>query len=239
MNHSSDFGLGPGGRCGLPGLAAFIRTGLVGLCALLLSGCITMVTTFTSGFAEDLGDAILDNPDVEMVQEGAPAYLLLMDALVANSPDNPDLLYDRALYAVELGRIDILEQDLSKVIQNDPNHADALNALGYTLADQTTRYGEALMYIERALALKPDSAAILDSMGWVQYRLGNNLEALRYLRRALELQPDAEIAAHLGEVLWVTGDREEARKVWQAALADNPDDELLQRLMEHGPTAVD
>ena len=122
-----------------------------------------------------------------------------------------------------------------QVIQDNPDHADALNALGYTLADQTSRYDEALEYIERALALKPDNAAILDSMGWVQYRLGNNLDALRYLRRALELQPDAEIAAHLGEVLWVTGDREEALRVWEASLAQNPDDKLLQRLMKYGP----
>ena len=150
-------------------------------------------------------------------------------------PNDPDLLYDRGLYAVELGRLDILEQDLTQVIQDNPDHADALNALGYTLADQTSRYSEALGYIERALALKPDNAAVLDSMGWVQYRLGNNLDALRYLRRALELQPDAEIAAHLGEVLWVTGDREAARRVWETALAQNPDDELLQRLMKHGP----
>lgn len=150
-------------------------------------------------------------------------------------PNNPDLLYDRGLYAVELGRLDIMEQDLSQVIQDNPDHADALNALGYTLADQTSRYSEALEYIERALALKPDNAAVLDSMGWVQYRLGNNLDALRYLRRALELQPDAEIAAHLGEVLWVTGDREEARRVWKASLAENPDDELLLRLMKNGP----
>ncbi len=151
-------------------------------------------------------------------------------------PNNADLLYDRALYAVELGRLDILERDLRQIIQDDPDHADALNALGYTLADQTSRYDEALEYIERALALKPDNAAVLDSMGWVQYRLGNNLDALRYLRRALELQPDAEIAAHLGEVLWVTGDREEAIRVWKASLAENPDDKVLQRLMKYGPT---
>jgi tetratricopeptide (TPR) repeat protein len=147
-------------------------------------------------------------------------------------PDNPELLYARAMVAVNIDRIDMLEQDLQRILERDPDHADALNALGYTLADRTDRYQEALGYIEQALRLKPDSPAVLDSMGWVQYRLGNNREALRYLWRAMEIMPDAEIAAHVGEVLWQQGERKRARQVWDEALLKKPDNEYLLRVLE-------
>ncbi|MCG8429227.1 MAG: tetratricopeptide repeat protein [Chromatiales bacterium] len=147
-------------------------------------------------------------------------------------PGNADLLYARALYAATQGWVDVLEQDLMAILEQEPQHADALNALGYTLADQTDRYQEALGYIEQALALKPDAPAVLDSMGWVQYRLGNYAEALEYLRRAIDMLQDAEIAAHLGEVLWVTGEREEARGVWDKALEQNPDNEYLLKTLK-------
>ena len=158
--------------------------------------------------------------------------LAVYDEALRASPDDADLLYARALLAVKLGHLDILERDLGKIIAADPTHADALNALGYTLADQTDRYPEALGYIERALALKPDNAAILDSMGWVQYRLGHLREAEEYLRRAHQITPDGEIAAHLGEVLWALGERTEARDVWQRALTAEPDSEPLRQVMD-------
>jgi tetratricopeptide (TPR) repeat protein len=147
-------------------------------------------------------------------------------------PDNHDLLYSRALTAVYVQRIDVLERDLRLIIAQDPQHVDALNALGYTLADQTDRYQEAYEYIQRALALKPDSAAVLDSMGWVLYRLGRHQEALRYLWRAIALLPDSEIAAHLGEVLWESGERQRAQRVWDEALEREPDSEHLRRVLE-------
>jgi Flp pilus assembly protein TadD len=143
-------------------------------------------------------------------------------------PQNHELLYARALAAAELGRIAELEQDLRVILQDNPKHADALNALGYTLADQTDRYQEALEYIERALELKPNNPAVLDSMGWVQYRLGNYEKALQYLQRANQMHSDSEIAAHLGEVLWVVGDKDQARQVWQRALELDPDSSHLQ-----------
>ena len=150
-------------------------------------------------------------------------------------PDNHDLLYARALAAAEVGDVPLLERDLQRILEEDPEHADALNALGYTLADQTDRHQEALVYISRALELKPDNAAILDSMGWLQYRLGNYPEALRYLRRANAMLPDAEIAAHLGEVLWVSGEREQARRVWKEALERDPDSPHLQDVLKRFP----
>ncbi len=168
------------------------------------------------------GGLLQDNASPEMVREH-------YDTALKAHPENSELLYARGLFASLHGQLAEAEQDLRKIIQQDSNHADALNALGYTLADQTDRYQEALGYIERALALQPESPAVLDSMGWVQYRLGNNQEALRYLREAYGKLPDVEIASHLGEVLWVTGSREEARKVWNQAVAEDPDNQYLLR----------
>ena len=105
----------------------------------------------------------------------------------------------------------------------DPKNGQALNALGYTLADRTDRYQEALGYIEQALEQMPNDAAVLDSMGWVHFRMGKRDPALEYLRQAYHINPDAEIAAHLSEVLWVDGQREEARKIWREALGRDPD----------------
>jgi tetratricopeptide (TPR) repeat protein len=159
---------------------------------------------------------------------------------LTSHPGNTDLLYARALQAVAIDRMDILERDLKAIIAKDPKHADALNALGYSLADRTNRYQEGLSYIKRALALKPDDAAILDSMGWVQYRLGNKEEALEYLRKANAKMPDGEIAAHLGEVLWSTGQHEEAKAVWDKASAASPDNQyLLKVISRHRVTKSD
>lgn len=146
-------------------------------------------------------------------------------------PDNPDLLYARALNAADMHRIDILEQDLKKILAKQPNHADALNALGYTLADQTDRLQEAKSYIERALALKPDNAAILDSMGWLEYRLGHLQKAREYLQRAVKQNPDAEIASHLGEVLWKLGKKREALAVWRKANQRDPGNRFINPVM--------
>ncbi|MGE5155240.1 MAG: tetratricopeptide repeat protein [Bdellovibrio bacteriovorus] len=161
--------------------------------------------------------------EVGRKDEAMAAYAAALEAY----PDSADVLYARALFAVKLDQIDLAEADLRRVIAADPNHADALNALGYTLADRTDRYQEALALIEKAYALKPDEPAILDSMGWVHYRLGNPELALDYLRRALDALSDGEIAAHLGEVLWALGRRDEAWKVWESALKDHPEHEYL------------
>jgi tetratricopeptide (TPR) repeat protein len=146
--------------------------------------------------------------------------------------DNTDLLYARGLNAADLKRIDLLEDDLRKILASEPKHADALNALGYTLADQTDRLDEAKEYIQQALALKPESPAILDSMGWVEYRLGNLDAALEFLNKAAEISPDAEIASHLGEVLWRLGQKERAMKVWNEAIERDPDNRFIQPVMK-------
>ena len=158
--------------------------------------------------------------------------MAVFDASLEEFPGNPDLLYSRGMLAERMDRLDIVERDMREIISQDPDHADALNALGYTLADRTDRYEEAYELIKRAIELKPDEAYIVDSMGWVLYRLGRYEEALEQLQRAMALDPDPEIAAHLGEVLWVMGEKAQARSVWSTALEATPDDERLLDVIE-------
>jgi tetratricopeptide (TPR) repeat protein len=158
------------------------------------------------------------------------AFTEVFDVLSAgleSIPDAPDLLYDRAMAAERLSRLDVMEQDLRRLISIKPDHAHAYNALGYTLVDRTQRLTEAIQLLEQALKLAPDDPFILDSMGWAQYRAGRNEQALDYLRKAYSGRPDPEIAAHLGEVMWVMGNRDEARSVWQSSLRDHPKSEVL------------
>jgi len=172
--------------------------------------------------------------EAEIVRDhgSADEVMPLYNKALKAHPENDELLYARGLYAVEIGRLDILESDLRKIIERNPKHADALNALGYTLADQSDRYAEAHSLITRALEIKPDSPAILDSMGWLQFRLGDYDQASVYLNRAFNLLPDSEIAAHLGEVLWVKGDRDGARRVWRKMLDIDPDSRHVKETMK-------
>jgi len=142
-------------------------------------------------------------------------------------PNNPELLYDYAMLAEKIERVDILEASLRKLIAIRPEHAHAYNALGYSLADRNQRLPEARELIEKALQLAPDDSFIIDSMGWVLYRMGNLKDSLGYLRRAFAGRPDPEIAAHLGEVLWAMGERAEAERVLGDATRESPDNETL------------
>lgn len=143
-------------------------------------------------------------------------------------PDNQDLLYDVAMAAEKLNRIDVLERNLKRLIELKPDHAQAYNALGYTLADRNLRLEEAQGYIEKALTLSPNDAFILDSMGWVHYRQGRLDEGLDFLRRAYAQRQDPEIAAHLGEVMWMKGQKGEAEQLLRTALQDHPTNEELK-----------
>ncbi len=147
-------------------------------------------------------------------------------------PDDADLLYARALMAEKVDRIDITEADLRKLLSAEPENANALNALGYTLADRTERLEEAREYIKRAAELVPDDPAILDSLGWVSYRLGNMQDALKWLSLAFEKLEDAEIAAHYGEVLWINNQKEKAEKVWNIGLEKNAEHPVLLETIE-------
>jgi tetratricopeptide (TPR) repeat protein len=151
----------------------------------------------------------------------------LVGQALERMPNNPELLYDYAMLAEKVERVDILEASLRKLIEIRPEHAHAYNALGYSFADRNMRLPEARQLIEKALELAPDDFFIIDSMGWVLYRMGNYRDALGYLRRAFAGRPDPEIAAHLGEVLWVLGERDEAERVWNDANRASPDNETL------------
>jgi len=154
------------------------------------------------------------------------AYDLLTAALV-ESPDQKELLYTRALTAERIGKLDILEVDLKKILTKNPDNAEALNALGYTLLGMPGRYAEAEKYLGHALRLQPNEAVIMDSYGWLQFKLGNASQALDYLQKAYSKQQENEIAAHLAEVLWVLGRKDEAKKLFGKAFKESPEDEYL------------
>ena len=159
------------------------------------------------------------------------SYDLLAAALKA-SPDDPNLLYETAMSAERLDRLDVMEKDLRRLVQLRPDYAHAYNALGYTFADRNIRLKEAYELIDKALQLAPDDGFILDSMGWVQYRLGNLTAARDYLGRAYRLKPEADVAAHLGEVMWRQGDRDAARTVWREASLRESDNETLKETLQ-------
>ena len=156
---------------------------------------------------------------------------LLSKAVLAH-PESHELLYDRAMSAERVEKLEVLEADLRRVIRMKPDYAHAYNALGYTLAEKTDRLEEARELIEKAHKLAPDDPFIMDSVGWVHFRLGNVEEALKHLQRAYTARPDPEIAAHLGEVLWRAGQHDEAQKIWRAALTENPNHETLIAVMQ-------
>ncbi len=170
--------------------------------------------------------------DAKRPQEAIKVYTSGLKDL----PNNADLLYARAMTEERLGRFETMEKDLKQILAGDPDNVDALNALGYSLADHTRRYKEALTYIKKAFELRPDSYFVLDSMGWVKYRLGDYKDAVSYLRRALDASTndsgsDSEIAAHLTEVLWVMGDKQGARQVWNKAMKVAPGNKVLLDVM--------
>jgi tetratricopeptide (TPR) repeat protein len=158
--------------------------------------------------------------------------LELVRSALERYPDDVSLLYAHAMTLEKLDDIAGLERELHRILAMEPDNAVVLNALGYTLADRTERYEEAHALIVRALELDPTDAAFVDSLGWVQYRLMHYDEALRLLRQAYRDLPDHEVAAHLGEVLWVTGSRGEALNIWREAFEREPDSEILKRVME-------
>lgn len=146
-------------------------------------------------------------------------------------PDDVDLLYEQSMMAEKLHKLDEMEKLLRKVIEIKPDHHHAYNALGYSLAERNTRLPEAKALIQKALEIAPGEPFITDSMGWVEYRIGNRAEALRLLRGAYRSRPDPEIGAHLGEVLWINGDRDEARRVWREARSKDSSNDVLRETL--------
>jgi tetratricopeptide (TPR) repeat protein len=156
----------------------------------------------------------------------------LLGKAVANMPNLNELIYDYAMAAERVQQFTVLETQLRKLIKSKPDFAQAYNALGYSFADRNVKLEEANQLIAKALAISPGDHYIMDSMGWVQYRLGNLDKAFEYLNKAYNLQNDAEIAAHLGEVLWKQGKQDEASKLWADALKINPENDVLLKTIK-------
>lgn len=180
--------------------------------------------------ASDEQRTMLIQAEAQVLREGKAyneSYELLAGA-VEKQPESIDLLYDAALAAEKIDKLDVVEHNLRKVIKLKPDHAQAYNALGYTLGDRTDRFAEAKQYVEKALELSPDDPFIMDSVGWVYFKMGNHEGGLDYLQRAFKRRPDPEIAAHLGEVLWAKGNRADAETLWRDALKSHPDNDVLR-----------
>ena len=177
-------------------------------------------------------DAYLLESELFLRDDDGRGELAALARGLAAFPDDNALLYARALAWERGDDVPRAEADLRKILVTEPENVAALNALGYTLADRTNRYQEALELIDRARVAEPDNPAIVDSYGWVLYRLGRNEEALVQLRRAWTLAKDPEIAAHVGEVLWVSGQQDEARRFFEEARKLDPENRALQRVIE-------
>jgi len=172
--------------------------------------------------------------EAELLREAGAhqeVFYLLSNGL-EKLPDYPELLYDRAMAAEKIGKLDVLERDLRKLIQLKPDHAHAHNALGYSFAEHSNRLPEALELIEKAIKLSPEDPYIIDSLGWVYYRMGNLNKGVSYLKQAFVIKRDPEIAAHLGEVLWMQGTKEEAKEVWRSTIKSHPGNEVLLNTMK-------
>jgi tetratricopeptide (TPR) repeat protein len=186
-----------------------------------------LASTPTENAAERLQLTLTEG---QLLREGGrhkESYALLASAL-AKAPDDTALLYDAAMAAEKLDRIDAMEKHLRRLMELRPDDAHAYNALGYTFADRNIRLQEAYELIENALKLAPTDGYIKDSMGWVYFRMGNLAKAREWLQRAWDARQHAEVGAHLGEVLWAKGEREQARAIWRESMKIEPDNETLR-----------
>ena len=156
--------------------------------------------------------------------------LELLNAHIGNN--DTDFLYMRALIAADIGDIESAERDLRLIIEIDPDHNEAINALGYTLADANINLPEALALIEKAYSNNSDSAAIIDSMGWILYRQGKLSESVKYLQQAFKIDSSAEIASHLGEVLWMMDEKDLAKDIFRTALNKSPENKTLNKVIK-------
>ncbi|MEE9141466.1 MAG: tetratricopeptide repeat protein [Gammaproteobacteria bacterium] len=177
-------------------------------------------------------DAIIALSELYAELDQSENGLAVLESVIEENPENRQLLFQHAFLLERADRVDDAIAAMEAMLEESPDDPFALNALGYTLADRTTRYAEAREYIERALQLDPGNPAIIDSMGWVEYRLGNYNEARKHLERAYAVDRDPEIAAHLGEVYWVLGEQDRAREIWERALVRDPGHYKLEAVIE-------
>lgn len=175
---------------------------------------------------------LMGKAELQAEQGNYPEAVALYSRALELAPDDTSVRYALAMTLEQNEQLDEAIEQLSRILKQEPGDATALNALGYTLADHGRDLRDAYRYIRKAYELEPNNPAVVDSMGWVEYRRGNNAKAIEYLRRAYELDADPEIAAHLGEVLWMDGARDEAREIWEEAAEAAPDHPVLKQIME-------
>ncbi|WP_374402123.1 tetratricopeptide repeat protein [Niveibacterium sp.] len=212
--------------------AAWIRAALLQAREGDLAGARSELARLRAAEPKEANTFLLAEAQILRELDRAGEAYALLDAAIRKQPDQTDLIYDRALLAERLGKYDDMERDLRRLIKLKPDEAQSYNALGYSFADRNIRLAEANTLISKALELAPDDAFILDSMGWVLYRSGKLEAAYEHLKRAYAVRPDPEIAAHIGEVLWMMGRQDEARKTWQDALATHPQNEELAKIIK-------
>jgi tetratricopeptide (TPR) repeat protein len=190
-----------------------------------------LLRTTPAGSARD--QTLLVTAEAQLLREAGrnQEAFDVLGAALAKSPDNTDLLYDYAMAAERIDRFPVMETSLRRLIELRPDQPHGYNALGYTLADRGVRLDEARTLIEKALSIAPNDAHILDSMGWVLYRQKDTAGALRYLRQAYAARQEVDIAAHLGEVLWVDGKQDEARQLWREARTREPGNTTLRETL--------
>lgn len=170
--------------------------------------------------------------EVLVLLDQTQAAIKILGQAIEEYPDNTNLRYNRSSLYEQTNQLILMENDLRHALEVEPENASTLNALGYFLTSRTDRHTEAYGLIQKAIEIKPNDPAIMDSMGWVLFKLGRTEEAIDYLRRAFELFPDPEVAAHLGEALWTSGNKQEARTIWTNNLKDNPNDSRIIDTME-------
>ena len=209
-------------QCDSPGIAPVITHDLA-----LLDAARSQLKQASTATPEERIQLLIAEAALLRDAKQTQAALDLLEQALSKDPDQPDLLYESALLAEKLGRMEILESRLRRLIELRPDSAQAYNALGYSYADRNLRLTEARELIEKALALSPDDTFIIDSWGWVLYRQGDLAGALVQLERAYAQRDDPEIAAHLGEVLSALGRAEEARRILTEAQQKHPDSDTL------------
>lgn len=180
---------------------------------------------------EEQKQLLLAEIDILVAKKQLIDAMAMADEVLAKIPTDEDMLLAHSLVAIKLKQLSIAEKDLKNILQQNPNNAEALNTLGYILSNQKDRMEEAKQYLEQSLSIAPNNPAYLDSMGWLYFKMNQPEKALDYLKKAHELSSDAEIAAHLGEVLWVMGKKDEAKVIWERARTQNPQNETLRETL--------
>lgn len=193
------------------------------------------LTILSHTHPNDLSDKkqiVLATVDIFNKEKRYPEAFELLNENIKLMPDELELRYARSLVADNLDKLDIAEADLKAILAVSPKDLNALNALGFMLANKTRRYDEAQAFLSNALKLSPNNASVLDSLGWLYYKMGNYNQSIEVLQKAAAIMPDAEISAHLGEVLWQTKDFAGAKRVWKTALEHHPQHENILKVMQ-------